>query len=42
MDEKEITLADENYAMLNDGADAWWDAYGDEAMEILETIELGY
>ncbi|MEE1030990.1 MAG: hypothetical protein U0L12_02490 [Ruminococcus sp.] len=32
----------ENYAILNDGADAWWDSYRDEAMEILETIEFGY
>ncbi len=30
-----------DYVIINEGADAWWDEYGDEAMTILERITVG-
>lgn len=29
-----------SYQVINDGAEAWWDDYGEKAMEILETLTL--
>ena len=29
------------YVIWNEGADPWWDVYGDEAMEILNTLVVG-
>lgn len=29
-----------HFVVLNEGADAWWDAYGEEAMNILSTIKI--
>lgn len=31
---------DHKFAILNEGADAWWDTHGDEAMAIINTITL--
>lgn len=31
----------EDFVVLCDGADAWWGVYGDTAMQILETLEIG-
>lgn len=31
---------DHKFAILNEGADAWWDAYEEEAMAIINTISL--
>jgi len=31
---------DRKFAILNEGADAWWDTYGDEAMAIINSITL--
>lgn len=28
------------FVVMNEGADAWWDEYGDEAMQILGTIKV--
>lgn len=33
--------AEKWYVVLNEGADQWWDHYGETAMEILETIVIG-
>lgn len=30
-----------DYVIINDGADAWWDEYGNEAMQILSTVVVG-
>lgn len=37
-----ITLSDTpgQYVILNEGAGAWWNEYGDEAMQILETLKV--
>ena len=29
-----------SYAVMNEGADEWWDEYGEEAMEIISTVKL--
>ncbi len=29
-----------DYYVINDGAEAWWDEYGEKAMEILQTLTL--
>lgn len=29
-----------SYAAINEGADKWWDRYGDEAMQILGTVRI--
>ena len=29
-----------SYVVMNEGADKWWDKYGEEAMEILSTVKL--
>ena len=29
-----------SYVVINEGAEAWWEDYGEEAMEILETLTL--
>lgn len=29
-----------SYVAINDGAEKWWDQYGDEAMQILSTIQI--
>lgn len=29
------------YAVINEGADSWWSTYGQEAMQILETLVIG-
>ncbi len=31
-----------DYAIINEGGKEWWNEYGDEAMQILETLKLGY
>lgn len=31
----------DSYVILNEGADLWWDKYGDEAMKILQTVLVG-
>lgn len=30
-----------DYAVINEGGDAWWEEYGEEAMNILSTVTLG-
>ena len=30
-----------SYVILNEGADIWWDKYGDDAMKILDTVLIG-
>lgn len=29
-----------SYVVMNEGADKWWDKYGDEAMKILSTVKI--
>ena len=30
-----------SYVAINDGAEKWWNAHGEEAMEILSTVKVG-
>ena len=30
-----------HYVVLNEGADVWWDMYGEDAMSILATVKIG-